>query len=131
MKFLFTLVLTTATLFSFQGLAHEGHEVPGAAKSKHGGVVTQGKEFNMEMVVLGEKVEFFPLPHEGESLDFTALNLTLSGMPPKGKMAEMKLEKATKSFKGTLEYQKSYRLNLELKTDYKGKKDLFKFLAEK
>ena len=132
MKTLIATALLTLGFSSFQAQAHEGHDqIPGAVKALHGGVVKTGKEFNVEMLAVDQNVEFFVLAHEGESIDMKAVKLTATGKSPKGKAQEIKLENTGKSFKGTLDFQGSYRLDVEVKTEYQGKIDLYKFLAEK
>lgn len=128
------MILASLMVFGFStaSLAHEGHDqIPGALKARHGGVVKAGKQFNLEMLTLNDTVEFFPTAHEDESLEFKDVKLTVKAKTPKGKPQELPLQKTANSFKGTLNFQGSYRLDLEVTTEYEGKKDSFKFLAEK
>ena len=125
-------IFSMALLLSLSSFAHEGHDqTPGALKAQYGGVVKTGKEFNLEMVVIGGNIEIFARAHEGEPLEFKDLQMTVTATAPKGKPQVVTLQKGEKSFKGTLDFQKAYRLNLEIKTDYQKKQDNYKFLAEK
>lgn len=110
--------------------AHEGHDVPGQVKSRHGGIVKTGKQMHMEMLALDGKVQFFPFPHDNETLDLNKLKVTATIKFPKGKPVDMPLQKETNSFSGTYKLEGSYRADIEVSLDYGGKKDKFKFLVE-
>ena len=124
------LIAALALLPLTPALAHEGHDVPGQVKSRHGGIVKTGKQMHMEMLALDGKIQFFPFPHENEKLDLNKLNLTATIKSPKGKPADMPLKKETNSFSGTYKLEGSYRADIEVSVDYNGKKDKFKFLVE-
>jgi hypothetical protein len=129
MKSIIAALMITLSLSAF---AHEGHDqTPGALKAQHGGVLKTGKDFNMEMVIIGNNIEFFPRAHDGEVFEMKDLQMVVTASAPKGKPQPVTLQKGEKSFKGTVDFQKAYRLNLEAKTEYQKKSDLFKFLAEK
>nr|BFD67114.1 hypothetical protein HAGR004_21360 [Bdellovibrio sp. HAGR004] len=120
------------SLFASASLAHEGHDqVPGSLKAMHGGIPKAGKLMNMEMLAIENKVQLFPRAHEGETLDMTKLKISGTAKSPKGKSQPLKLTQAEKAFNTEVDFHGSHRVNLEIKAEYEGKTDTFKFLVEK
>lgn len=120
------------SLFASASLAHEGHDqVPGSLKAMHGGIPKAGKLMNMEMLAIENKVQLFPRAHEGETLDMTKLKISGTAKSPKGKSQSLKLTQVEKAFNTEVDFQGSHRVNLEIKAEYEGKTDTFKFLVEK
>ncbi len=129
---LFAFTLTGLLFIGATSFAHEGHnEVPGQLKALHGGIVKSGKELNMEMLAAGESVQFFPLAHSGEDLKTSELVLTGTAKTPKGKPQKLTFTNDGKSFSTKVDLKGSYRADLEIKAQYAGKTDGFKFLVEK
>lgn len=129
MKTLFmALVISMAASVSF---AHEGHDdAPGSIKALHGGVVKPGKEMNLEVVSAGGQLKLFPISHVGTDISLSDVKLTATAQPPKGKAEPITLEEKDNSYYSKLDFKGSYRLSLEIKADYKGKKDTFKVQVE-
>ncbi len=118
--------------FGSLALAHEGHDaVPGAIKTSHGGVAKAGKEINLEYVVSGTEIAFYPMSHEGKDLLPTELKLTATSKGPKGKMESLKVDAQAVGFKTNVDFKDAYRTEVIVKTDVKGKKDTFKLQVEK
>ncbi|ASD63527.1 hypothetical protein [Bdellovibrio bacteriovorus] len=126
-----SLILLASLTLSPVAMAHEGHDVPGTLKAQHGGIPKTGKLFNMEMLAIETKVQFFPRAHEGESLDTKNIKISGTAKSPKGKAAPLQFTANANSFDTTVDFQGSHRVNLEIKVDYEGKSDTFKFLVEK
>jgi hypothetical protein len=124
------LVLTLTTSPFLQ--AHEGHdEAPGQLRSQHGGVVKGGKQLNLEMLAEGSKVTFYPVPHTGEKVASSELKVTATSQLPKGKAAPLKLTDKGDAFTGDVDFGTANRSAVEVKVNYKGKTDTFKFQVEK
>ncbi len=127
-----TIALSSILLFGLNSLAHEGHDdVPGQIKALHGGVVKSGKSLNMEMLVTGESVQFFPQAHSGEDLKAADIKISGTSKIPKGKPETLSFSSDGKSFTTKVDLKGSYRADLEIKAQYSGKTDNFKFLVEK
>lgn len=127
-KIIFATVLL---LFGTSAFAHEGHnEAPGTIKALHGGTVKKGKEINLEVVSSGGELKLFPRSHAGEDISTSEVTITATAQPPKGKPAPLVLEAQKDAFTSKLDFKGSYRLSLEIKSDYKGKKDIFKIQVE-
>lgn len=125
-------LMTALSLTVPAALAHEGHDqAPGSIKAMHGGIPKAGKSFNLEMLASGTKVQFYPLPHEGESVDAAKIQLTGTAKSPKGKPQTLKITPEGTGFTTTVDFEKSHRVNLDIKATYEGKTDTFKFLVEK
>ncbi len=122
-----------ASIFASTGvLAHEGHDdIPGQIKALHGGVVKSGKNINMEMLVTNGSVQFYPLAHSGEDLKISEVKLSGSSKTPKGKSETLNFSSDAKSISTKINFKDAYRTDLEIKAQYKGKADNFKFLVEK
>lgn len=130
-KFL-AITLTGFIFFGIESFAHEGHsDAPGQLKALHGGVVTAGKEMNMEMLFSNDTVQLFPLAHSGEDLGIADVKLSGTAKIPKGKPAPLSFVNDGKGFSSKVDLKGSYRADLEVKATYKGKTDTFKFLVEK
>ncbi|WP_347356654.1 hypothetical protein [Bdellovibrio sp.] len=120
------------SLFTSLSLAHEGHDqVPGNLKAMHGGIPKAGKLMNMEMLAIENKVQFFPRAHEDETLDVSKVKISGTAKSPKGKSQTLKFTKEENTFNTEVDLQGSHRVNLEIKAEYEGKTDTFKFLVEK
>lgn len=130
-RILKTLILLTTLSFSPLALSHEGHDAPGILKAQHGGIPKAGKLFNLEMLAMDNKVQFFPRAHEGETIDQKQIKLSGTAKSPKGKPVNLSFTSTENSFDTTVDFQGSHRLNLEIKVTYEGKSDTFKFLVEK
>lgn len=131
-KHFLTIALSSILLFGINSIAHEGHDdVPGQIKAKHGGLVKSGKEMNMEMLVTGESVQFFPLAHSGEDLKISEVKLTGIAKTPKGKPQSLTFTSDDKSFSTKVDLKGAYRADLDIKAQHSGKTDNFKFLVEK
>lgn len=127
-----TSIFTSLLLSSLPAIAHEGHgDLPGQLKSLHGGVVKAGKLMNMEMLVIGDTVQFFPQAHSGEDLKTADVQLQGSSKAPKKKADALSFASDGKSFTAKVDLKGSYRADLEIKAQYQGKTDSFKFLIEK
>lgn len=127
-----TIALSSVLLFGMNSLAHEGHdEIPGQIKAMHGGVVKAGKELNMEMLVTGDSVQFFPLAHSGEDLKIADVKLTGTAKTPKGKPQALTFTNDGKSFSTKVDLKGAYRADLNIKAQHSGKTNNFKFLVEK
>lgn len=111
--------------------SHEGHEMPGVIKAAHGGIVVAGKEFNMEYMQSGTEIKLYPLPHPGDTFDFSKVKLTATAKAPKEKASDLKLEKKENAFVANVDFKKAYRLEIVVTSDNAGKKDKFKFQVEK
>lgn len=113
-------------------LAHEGHDqAPGSIKSMHGGIPKAGKIFNLEMLATDNKIQFFPMAHKGETVDINKINLKGTAKSPKGKAQTLKFTLKDKAYVTEIDFQGSHRANLEIKAEYEGNTDTFKFLVEK
>lgn len=124
-------ILFLASSLATGAFAHEGHDqAPGTIKALHGGVVKTGKEFNLEMVASGTSVELFPQAHADETVDFKSIQVTATAKAPRGKPQKVPLSKGEKSFKATVDFQGAHRLDLDVQSEYEGKKDSFKFMLE-
>lgn len=125
----FTIILMATSLTVF---AHEGHNnAPGSLKANHGGTVKAGKEINLEYVVKGNELKIYPASHEGADLAATDVKVTATAKLPKGKAEAIKLEAKEGAFVTTVDFKSAYRVEMVVSTDYKGKKDTFKFQVEK
>lgn len=127
-KIILSIVLM-GTLVSF---AHEGHDqAPGTIKSNHGGVVKVGKEINLEYVVNGTEVKFFPASHDGKDLNSADVQMTVTAKLPKGKAENLKLDNKNGSLVATVDFKNAYRVEVNVEANHQGKKSIFKFQVEK
>lgn len=127
-KIIFTAVLA----FSLNLLAHDGHnQTPGSLKANHGGTVKAGKQINLEFVVSGNEIKLYPASHEGEDFTPAEVKLTATGKLPKGKPENLKIEFKNGAFTAPIDFKTAYRVEVVASTEYKGKKDTFKFQVEK
>ena len=111
--------------------AHEGHdEAPGSVKAFHGGVVKIGHELNLEVVSSGGELKIYPLAHEGGDIPLSEVKLSAQAQPPKGKGFPLSLEQKDGAFYSKVDFKGAYRLNVELKAEYKGKADKIKVQVE-
>ncbi|AFY01865.1 hypothetical protein [Bdellovibrio bacteriovorus] len=132
MKHILTsLIVLTSLSLAPAAFAHEGHDAPGVIKAQHGGIPKAGKLFNMEMLAIDNKVQFFPRAHEGETVDFKKIKISGTAKSPKGKATPMTFTTTANSFDTTVDFAGAHRVNMEIKVDYEGKSDTFKFLVEK
>lgn len=127
-KYLFILALSVMSP-SLQ--AHEGHgDTPGSAKALHGGVVKTGKELNLEIVSAGGELKLYPVDHGGSDIQLSEVKLTATVQPPKGKATPITLEQKDNAYYAKLDFKGAYRLSVDVKAEYKGKKDTFKVQVE-
>ncbi|QDK44640.1 hypothetical protein B9G69_010310 [Bdellovibrio sp. SKB1291214] len=127
-----TIALSSILFFGVNSIAHEGHdEIPGQIKAQHGGIVKAGKEINMEMLVSGDSIQFFPLAHSGEDLKIADVKLTGTAKTPKGKPQALTFTNDGKAFATKVDLKGAYRADLDIKAQHSGKTDSFKFLLEK
>lgn len=125
-------IITAALLLGALNIsAHEGHDMPGVLKANHGGVVKAGKELNLEYVVAGNVVKIYPVSHEGKDLAATDVSLTALVKLPKGKAEPVKLEIKEGTYTAVVDFKSAYRVEMNVSTEVKGKKDAFKFQIEK
>lgn len=112
--------------------AHEGHDqTPGSLKANHGGTVKPGKEINLEYVVSGNELKLYPASHEGTDLSANDVKVTATAKLPKGKAEALKIETKNGVLVSSIDFKTAYRIEVVATTDYKGKKDSFKFQVEK
>ena len=124
--------LAFALLLPTLVLAHEGHDdAPGQVRSQNGGVVKAGSQLNMEMVTEGSKVSFYPIAHGGDKVSIADVKVTATAQSPKRKPVPLKLEAREAAYVGTVDLGSATRSSVEVKTNYKGKPDTFKFQVEK
>lgn len=130
---MFKKIIVSVLLFgSMNLLAHEGHDVAvGSLKSNHGGVVKAGKDINLEFVVSGDEVKFYPISHDGKDLAANDVKLTATSKLPKGKAAALNLETKDGFYMAKVDFKDAYRIELLVNADNKGKKSTFKFQVEK
>ena len=126
---MFLAIVLTA---SVNGFCHEGHDnTPGSLKSNHGGVVQRGKVFNLEYVVVGTEVKFYPASHEGADLPVNEVTVSVNSKLPKGKATALKTEVIGGAFVAQVDFQKAYRLEINVDASHKNQKSTFKFQVEK
>lgn len=126
------LFATVVLLGSLGAFAHEGHDhAPGTLKSNHGGVVKAGKEINLEYVIKGDLVELYPMSHEGKELEESAVKLTATGKPSKGKAEALKIESKNGVMVAKVDFKGAYRVEVQVSADSNGKKSNFKFQVER
>lgn len=126
------ILFTSLFAISMHAMAHEGHnQTPGSLKANHGGTVKAGKEINLEFVTSGSELKLYPASHEGEDLPATEVKLTATGKLPKGKAEALKIEVKNGVYTAPIDFKSAYRVEVVATTDYKGKKDTFKFQVEK
>jgi hypothetical protein len=131
-----TLLLTTSAVLLVQiaqpAFAHEGHDnAPGMLKANHGGNVLAGKELNLEYVISTTEVKLYPVSHEGKDLASPQVKVTATAKAPKGKAENLKLESKEGAFLTQVDFKSAYRVEVNVITEFNGKKDLFKFQVEK
>lgn len=126
------IIFAAALISSLSLFAHEGHnQTPGSLKANHGGTVKAGKEINLEFVVSGNELKLYPATHEGVDLAVSDVKLTGTSKLPKGKAETLKVETKNGTFIAALDFKTAYRIEVVATTEYKGKKDTFKFQVEK
>lgn len=126
------LILTSLLAISLNLMAHEGHNnTPGSLKANHGGTVKAGKEINLEFVAINNELKLYPASHEGTDLAPTDVKISATSKLPKGKPENLKTEAKNGAFIAAIDFKTAYRLEVVVTTDYKGKKDTFKFQVEK
>lgn len=126
------IILTTLLMTSLNVFAHEGHDnTPGSLKANHGGVVKAGKEINLEYVVSGNELKLYPASHEGADLAAAEVKISATGKLPKGKAESLKIELKNGVYTAPIDFKNAYRIEVVATTEYKNKKDSFKFQVEK
>lgn len=117
---------------SFASFAHEGHgDAPGSLKANHGGTVKSGKEINLEYVVSGSQLKVYPANHDGTDLLATDIKVSGTAKLPKGKPEVVKFEIKDGAYTAQVDFKNAYRIEMLVSTEFKGKKDTFKFQVEK
>ncbi|AZZ37285.1 hypothetical protein CIK05_10965 [Bdellovibrio sp. qaytius] len=126
------IICATILFATLNAFAHEGHDqTPGSLKANHGGTVKAGKEFNLEYVVSGNELKLYPASHEGSDLLATEVKISGTGKLPKGKAESLKIELKNGIYTAPIDFKSGYRIEVIATTEYKGKKDSFKFQVEK
>lgn len=126
------IIFVSLFAFSLNLMAHEGHnQTPGSLKANHGGTIKAGKEINLEFVVSGNELKLYPASHEGADLAIAEVKLTGTGKLPKGKSEILKIEIKNGAYFAPIDFKTAYRIEVVATTEYKGKKDTFKFQVEK
>lgn len=118
--FLFVIV-NTPSAFS-----HEGHNsTPGSYKSLHGGVVQNGKELNLEVIVNATELTVYPTSHESKDVPASAVKITAMAKPKKGKPYPVALTLSKGGYKAKLNLDGANRLPVEITVMSNGKTDKF------
>lgn len=126
------ILIASLLALSLNLVAHEGHkQTPGSLKANHGGTVKAGKEINLEFVVSGNELKLYPATHEGTDLATADVKITGTGKLPKGKPENLKIEIKNGVFSAPIDFKNAYRIEIVTTTEHNGKKDTFKFQAEK
>lgn len=126
------IILTTFLITTLNVFAHEGHDnTPGSLKANHGGTVKAGKEINLEYVVSGNELKLYPASHEGTDIAAAEVKLSGTGKLPKGKAENLKIELKNGTYTAPIDFKSAYRIEVIANTEYKGKKNSFKFQVEK
>lgn len=125
------LLLLIATLLSLSIWAHEGHnQTPGSVKSKHGGVVSLGKQLNLEVLVNGTNVTLYPLTHESNDLKAADIKIDAIAKPRKGNTYPVIFKAEKLGFSTDVDLKGLNRVELEINIELAGKKDKFKVQVE-
>ena len=125
------ILLTIFMLLSFNAFTHEGHnQTPGSVKSKHGGVVTLGKQVNLEVLVNGTNVTLYPLTHESADLKASDVKITATAKPRKGSSYPVTFKAEKLGFTADVDLKGSNRVELEINVEQAGKSDKFKVQVE-
>lgn len=126
------IILTILLTISVNAFSHEGHDsTPGSLKTNHGGVVQAGKVFNLEYVVVGSEVKLYPASHEGVDLSVNEVTVAVTSKLPKGKATVLKTDVINSAFVTKVDFQKAYRLEINVDASFKNQKSSFKFQVEK
>lgn len=124
-------LLIIFTLLSFSTFAHEGHnQTPGSVKSKHGGVVTLGKQVNLEVLINGTNVTLYPLTHESADLKASDVKVSATAKPRKGSSYPVTFKADKLGFSADIDLKGSNRVELEINVEQAGKSDKFKVQIE-
>lgn len=113
-------------------LSHEGHnDMPGTAKSLHGGVVQIGKEINLEIIISGNNITLYPTSHSSKDIPLNEVKIEAIAKPKKGKPYAVILNPAKKlGLKATVDLNGANRLPVEITTTHAGKTDRFLIQVE-
>ena len=123
------MTIAILLLSSLQLLAHEGHDnAPGALKSNHGGVVKSGKEINLEYVVSGTEVKFYPISHEGKDLSVSDVAMEVTSKLPKGKAIALKTDVVAGVYTAQVDFKNAYRLEMNVEAKFQNKKSTFHYV---
>lgn len=119
------------TIFSLNLIAHEGHnQTPGSVKSKHGGVVSLGKQLNLEVLVNGTNVTLFPLSHDSVDLKASEVKITAVAKPRKGNSYPVEFKALPIGLSSEIDLKGMNRVELEITILHAGKNDKFKVQVE-
>ncbi len=125
------LLLMIFTIFSFSLFAHEGHnQTPGSVKSKHGGVVSLGKQLNLEVLVNGTNITLYPLSHESVDLKSTEVKIEAKAKPRKGNAYPVIFKAEKLGFSADVDLKGLNRVEIEINVEFSGKSDKFKVQVE-
>ncbi len=122
----FFLVLTLSNYV----LAHEGHGVPGASQTPHGGVVQGNTELFFELVNEAGGIKLYPLTHDMAPIALADVVIDGSAQAPKKSKQPIKFADVEDHFEAKVDEKGAYRYILEITTKYKGKKGKVTFQVE-
>ena len=126
-KILATILVLTALNLT----AHEGHNIaPGSYKSLHGGVVQNGVELNLEVIVTGKDILVYPISHESKDVPAKDITVTAMAKPKKGKAYPVTLSNINGGYGATVDLQGANRLPIEVTVKSKNKTDKFTVQVE-
>ena len=119
-------IVTIILALTAQAYSHEGHnDAPGSFKSLHGGMVQNGKESNLEVVINGRELTVYPTGHDNKDIPSKDVTLTAQAKPKKGKPYTINLTPAKSGYSATLDLQGANRLPVEITVTSRGKTDKF------
>jgi hypothetical protein len=125
------ILLIILAFFSFNAFTHEGHnQTPGSVKSKHGGVVSLGKQVNLEILVNGTNVTLYPLTHESVDLKASDVKVSAIAKPRKGSSYPLVFKALKLGFSADVDLKGSNRVELDINIEQAGKLDKFKVQVE-
>jgi hypothetical protein len=111
--------------------AHEGHGHSGqGAEPVHGGVLKEGKTFDLELLTEGKSFKLFPLKEDGKAYKMDGLKFKAMAHPPKKPAVEIPLRVELDHAAGTFEAKGSHRYELRVEVKTAGKTETFKFQIE-
>jgi len=124
---LFILAVLSIGVYSF---AHEGHDHAPGHGAPHGGVVKEGKNFDLELVTQGQEIRLYPLDKKGQSILAQNLVISATAQPPKQAKADLRLVAEKEYFTAKADPKGSYRFELSVTATYQKQKNEFRFQVE-